>query len=422
LIEINPNQQEKAILVGMVHAHQSQWQLEDYLDELELLAKTAGALTLGRLTQNKDRADSAFFIGRGKAQELSEMVKETQADLVIFDDDLTPIQVKNLGRLCETKIVDRSGLILDIFARRARSFEARTQVELAQLKYLLPRLTRQWTHLSRQVGGIGTKGPGETQLEVDRRQIRQRIRSLKQLLEKITRERDVRRKGREEVFKVALVGYTNAGKSTLLNTLTASEVFVEDQLFATLDPTVRSLKFENMRPIVLIDTVGFIRKLPHDLVASFQSTLAEAGDADLLLHLVDLSHPQFEDQMATVNEVLKELKLQDRPTVVVFNKVDRLTEPGIISQMKQQYPGAQFISAVTGLFTEKLKAELTQRAESDMVETELIFNHQQSDLIAKTYRVVHVLERNYLDGNVVLKVRGLDWKINQLKLLAENVA
>jgi len=422
LIEINPNQQEKAILVGMVHAHQSQYQVEDYLDELELLAKTAGAVTLGRLTQNKDRADYAFFVGRGKAEELSELVKELHADLVIFDDDLTPMQVKNLERLCKTKIVDRSGLILDIFAGRARSFEARTQVELAQLKYLLPRLTRQWTHFSRQVGGIGTKGPGETQLEVDRRQIRQRIRSLKQMLEKITREREVRRKGREDVYKVALVGYTNVGKSTLLNTLTASDVFVEDQLFATLDPTVRSLKFENTRPIVLIDTVGFIRKLPHDLVASFQSTLAEAGDADLLMHVVDLSHSLFEEQMTTVNEVLKELNLQDRPTLVVFNKVDRLAEPGLIPQIKHQHPGALFISAVTGLFTEKLKNELIRRAESDMIETELIFEHQQSDLIAKAYRIGHVLDRNYLDGKVVLKVRGLDWKVNQLKMLSEKTA
>lgn len=421
MLEINPNQKEKAILVGMVHANQSQWQVEEYLDELEFLAKTAGADTLGRLMQNKARADSAYFIGRGKARELFEMVKETRADLVIFDDDLSPIQLKNLERLCKTKILDRSGLILDIFASRARTREARTQVELAQLKYLLPRLTRQWTHLSRQVGGIGTKGPGETQLEVDRRQIRQRIRSLKHSLDKISRERDVRRKGREDVYKVALIGYTNVGKSTLLNTLTASEVFVEDRLFATLDPTVRSLEFENVRPIVLIDTVGFIRKLPHDLIASFQSTLAEAGDADLLLHVVDISHPNFAEQVATVNEVLKELKLQKRPVLLAFNKVDRLSETGIISQMKQKYPEALFISAVTGLFTEKLKTELIQRAERGMIETELVFTHQQSDLIARTYRTAYVLDRHYLDGKVVLKVRGLNWKVNQLKQLTENV-
>ena len=310
--ELNSKQKERAILVGVSRTG-DRWQAEDHLDELALLTDTAGGEVIDKIIQERDKIDPAYFIGRGKAEIISDKVKESQANLVIFDDDLSPAQARNLEGLTGIKVLDRSGLILDIFARRAKTREAKTQVELAQLNYLLPRLTRQWTHLSRQVGGIGTRGPGETQLEVDRRLVRQRISYLTKALEKIKKQRDIRRQGRNDSYKVALVGYTNAGKSTLLNTLTKADVFVEDRLFATLDPTIRRLKLDNLREVLLIDTVGFIRKLPHNLVASFMSTLEEAVVADLLLHVVDVTHPQFLEHIAVAKDVLHELKISKKP-------------------------------------------------------------------------------------------------------------
>lgn len=410
---------EQAVLVGVIRPDQTRWQVDEHLDELAFLADTAGAEIKGRLIQKKAPVDSAFFIGRGKVEELNTYVQEVGANLIIFDDDLAPVQVKNIERICNCKVIDRSGLILDIFARRAKTREARTQVELAQLRYLLPRLTRQWTHLSRQVGGIGTKGPGETQLEVDRRQIRKRIRHLAEELEKIQREQNIRRKRREDIYKVALIGYTNVGKSTLLNVLTESSVFVEDRLFATLDPTVRSAQFSQTHPILLIDTVGFIRKLPHDLVASFRSTLAEAAEADLLVHVIDVSHPVFMEQIHTVLDVLKTLKIDDRPILNVFNKIDKVSEPGLINRLLQDFPNAIPISAVRGMFIEKLKKEIINFAESEMVETEIAFNFNQNKIVAKTYEMVKVLDRQYLDSQIVLKIRGEKWKVEQIKSLAD---
>lgn len=417
MYEVETKEQEIAILVGMVRNDQNRWKVEDYLDELELLAETAGAVIKGRLIQSRGQIDPAFFISKGKVQELIDLQRQVQAGLIIFDDDLSPAQIKNLERQCEVKILDRSALILDIFATRAKTHEARTQVELAQLQYILPRLTRQWTHLSRQVGGIGTKGPGETQLEVDRRQIRHRIRGLKYELGKIRREQKIRRAHRQDVYKIALVGYTNVGKSTLLNSLTQSNVFVEDRLFATLDPTVRSLRFANMPPIVLIDTVGFIRKLPHDLIASFRSTLAEAAEADLLVHMIDISHPHFHEQMEVVAEVLRDLQIDNRPLIHVFNKVDQLREPGLITKVLQEFPDSLIISAANGLFIEKLKDRLCQYAESGLQETEITLSIQQSELIARIYQLAKVLERNYLDGQVTLKIRALNWKVERIKNL-----
>ncbi|MBD3287623.1 GTPase HflX, partial [candidate division KSB1 bacterium] len=295
---IQEKKRENAILVGVVHKNQSHEQVNEYLEELELLADTAGADVLSKEIQDRKEIDPAFFIGKGKADMLGNVANEIDASVIIFDDELSPAQTRNLEKRCDVKIIDRNALILDIFASRAKSREARTQVELAQLQYLLPRLTRMWTHLSRQAGGagIGLRGPGEKQLEVDRRLIQKRITHLQNDLTKIEKQRDIRRRQREEAFKVALMGYTNVGKSTLMNAMTQSDVFVENRLFATLDSTVRRMDISNGTEILLIDTVGFIRKLPHHLVASFKSTLEETQEADLLLHVIDISSPNFREQ------------------------------------------------------------------------------------------------------------------------------
>ena len=349
---------ERAVLVGVALTGQTKWRIEEMLDELALLADTAGADVVDRIVQERWRIDPAFFIGHGKAEYVAEVVKSRQADLVIFDEDLSPAQVKNLERIIDVKIIDRSGLILDIFARRARTREAKTQVELAQLRYLLPRLTRQWTHLSRQQGGIGMRGPGETQLEVDRRRIRERIAKLSRMLKKIDVGRTVRRTGRRECVRVAIVGYTNSGKSTLLNALTKAEVFTENRLFATLDATTRLAHLENGQKVLLTDTVGFLRKLPHHLVASFKGTLEEAVEADLLLHVVDVSHPDFENHMVAVREVLDELDILEKPCLLVFNKIDCLNGKALLGRLKEDHPESVAISALNGEGLDTLKAAM----------------------------------------------------------------
>lgn len=361
-----PNQEvrERAILVGVALPSQLKWHVEDLLSELALLAETAGAVVVDRVQQERARIDPAYFIGRGKAQFVASLIEERQADLVIFDDDLSPAQIKNLSQIIGVKIIDRSGLILDIFARRARTKEARTQVELAQLRYLLPRLTRQWTHLSRQQGGIGMRGPGETQLEVDRRRVRERIAKLSRTMKKIDVGRRVRRAGRKDFVRVALVGYTNSGKSTLLNTLTKADVFTEDKLFATLDATTRLAHLENGQKVLMTDTVGFIRKLPHHLVASFKGTLEEAVEADFLLHIVDASHPNFEEQMVAVREVLDELDILGKPSLLVFNKIDLLDGTVLLDQLKEDFPESVAISALMGDGLESLKEAVYAYAES----------------------------------------------------------
>ncbi len=347
---------ERAALVGVVLSGNETWMTEDSLEELALLADTAGATVVERFIQVRRKPDPATFIGRGKVGDIA--ARNGRFDLVIFDDDLSPAQAATLESLIGKRVVDRSGLILDIFARRARTREARTQVELAQLQYLLPRLTGQWKHLERQAGGIGLRGPGETQLETDRRLVNKRIARLKHELEKIEKRRDTQRKRRQKLFKAALVGYTNAGKSTLLNALTDAGVFVEDRLFATLDATVRAMPDSGGDPVLLIDTVGFIRKLPHHLVASFKSTLEETVRADLLLHVVDLSHPHFPDQMAQVDKTLSELGLQNHPRILVFNKADKIPSPDYVKALKRDYPQAEFISALKGIRIEALKRRL----------------------------------------------------------------
>lgn len=352
--------QERAFLVALKRPRQNKFEVEDFLDELALLADTAGANVVGRMVQERNRIDSAFFIGKGKSEELARKVSDLGLDLVIFDDDLSPAQIRNLENVTESKIIDRSGLILDIFAKRAKTREAKTQVELAQLQYILPRLTRRWTHLSRQVGGIGTRGPGETQLEVDRRMVGKRISLLKKELEKIARQRSTRRRNRSGLFQVALVGYTNTGKSTLLNSLTKSEVETEDRLFVTLDSTVRSLRLDEKGKILMVDTVGFIRKLPHHLVASFRSTLEEAVSADMLLHVVDISHPKCEEQVDSVNQVLEYLEIRKKPTILVFNKVDMIDDETRLHRLSGKYDSAIFISATRGYMLGTLRKALKE--------------------------------------------------------------
>lgn len=316
---------EQAVLVGVITQEQTEEQVSEYLDELAFLAETAGAETVKRFTQKLEKPHPKTFVGTGKLEEIVNYVTKEEISLIIFDDELSPSQTRNIeNAFQDIKVLDRSKLILDIFAKRARTAAAKTQVELAQYEYLLPRLTRMWTHLSRQKGGIGMRGPGETEIETDRRIIRDKIALLKSKLVKIDKQKATQRRGREQMIRAALVGYTNVGKSTLMNLLSKSDVFAENKLFATLDTTVRKIVVGNL-PFLLTDTVGFIRKLPHHLVDSFKSTLDEVREADVLLHVVDISHPQFEDQIETVNQTLQDLKANDKPTIMIFNKVDAYT-------------------------------------------------------------------------------------------------
>ena len=316
---------EKAVLVGLITAEQDEDALAEYLDELDFLAETAGIDAVKRFTQKLEAPNPKTFIGTGKINDIKEFIDSEKIETVIFDDELSPSQLRNIERILNCKIMDRSTLILNIFAQRARTSHARTQVELAQYEYLLPRLTRMWTHLSRQRGGSAMmRGPGETEIETDRRIIRDKISLLKEKLKKIDKQMSTQRKNRGQMVRVALVGYTNVGKSSLMNALSKSEVFAENKLFATLDTTVRKVVIGNL-PFLLSDTVGFIRKLPHHLIESFKSTLDEVRESDLLLHVVDISHPNFEEQLQTVNETLTELGASDKPTILVFNKIDAYT-------------------------------------------------------------------------------------------------
>jgi GTP-binding protein HflX len=318
--------QERAVLVGVVRPGEKPEETKEYLDELAFLVDTAGGVVENTFTQKMQRPERATFVGTGKLEEIKAYVKSEEIDMVVFDDELSPSQLRNIERELEVKILDRSNLILDIFAGRAQTAQAKTQVELAQLQYLLPRLTRLWTHLERQKGGIGMRGPGETQIESDRRMILEKISLLKGRLKLIDKQNETQRKNRAALIRVALVGYTNVGKSTIMNMISKSEVFAENKLFATLDTTVRKVVIENL-PFLLSDTVGFIRKLPHHLVECFKSTLDEVREADILIHVVDVSHTSFEDQINVVNETLKDLGARDKETIVVFNKIDAYVSP-----------------------------------------------------------------------------------------------
>ena len=317
-------EEETAILIGLITPDQNEDQVTEYLEELTFLSETSGAKTEKRFVQKLEHPHPATFVGKGKLEEILQYVKDNEIDLVIFDDELTPTQLRNIEKVLEIKVLDRNNLILDIFASRARTANAKTQVELAQYQYLLPRLTRMWTHLERQKGGIGMRGPGETQIETDRRIIQQKIALLKEKLVKIDKQKAVQRGNRGKLVRVALVGYTNVGKSTTMNMLSKSEVFAENKLFATLDTTVRKIVVKNI-PFLLSDTVGFIRKLPHQLVDSFKSTLDEVRESDILVHILDIAHGSFEEQYDVVNQTLEEIAAIDKPTIILFNKIDAYT-------------------------------------------------------------------------------------------------
>jgi GTP-binding protein HflX len=396
---------ERVILVGLSTPSVPRSTVDEYLEELSLLAESAGTEVVHKILQSRPRIDSATYIGKGKAEELGWLVEEKGISAVIFDDDLSTVQIRNLEKLIKCKIIDRSGIILDIFASRAKTREAKTQVELAQLQYMLPRLTRQWTHLSKQFGGIGTKGPGETQIETDRRAIRSRISHLKGKLKDIAREREVQRKGREKLPRVALVGYTNAGKSTLMNWFSNASVLVEDRLFATLDSTVRSVTLSPAHTILLSDTVGFIRKLPHHLVASFQSTLDEVREADILLHVVDVSHPQHEEQITVVNETLEEIGAQGKPTIMVFNKIDRIDARALIPILRGSYDNSVFIGALRGINMNSLQQKIGEILDADITEETLTLSQADYPVLSQIHDLAEVLEKNYDGETITIRFR-----------------
>lgn len=393
--------EERTLLVGVYGPETARIQAEEYLDELALLTNTAGGSTVDKVLQNRTQPDPSTYVGKGKLRELSQMRAAQNIDTIIFDDDLSPTQIRNVEKQTKAKVLDRSGLILDIFAGRAKTAAAKTQVELAQLQYLLPRLTRFWSHLSRQQGGIGTRGPGETQIETDRRLVDKRIATLKEKLEKLDRQRKTQRKGRSGMIRVSLVGYTNAGKSTLMNALTDTKVLAEDRLFATLDSTVRKFSLENY-DVLLSDTVGFIRKLPHNLIESFKSTLDEVRESDILLHVVDASANVIEDYIEVVEETLEDLQVFEKKTLMVFNKVDNV-KPGLIAELKAAYPDAIFISAERGIGLDKLENRIQELIEEDFVTMTMKIPVAKYEGVAFIHRVANIQSERYVNSSVELK-------------------
>jgi len=398
---------ERVFLVGVDIKSQPSWELDDSLDELGRLATTAGGEVIGSGHQRLDKPVSATYIGKGKAGEFAEQCIGEDVDTVIFDDELSPAQSRNLEKIFDIKVLDRTSLILDIFAQRARTREGKLQIELAQLQHLLPRLTRFWTHLSRQKGGIGMRGDGESQLEVDRRRILERIHRLSEELSIVRKQRDTQRRARRRMqWPIAsLVGYTNAGKSTLFNTLTSGEVLAEDKLFATLDPTTRRLQLPTNQNVLLSDTVGFIRKLPHSLVESFKATLEEVVESDLLVHVVDVSHPQAVEQIDTVNQVLTDLGAGGKPTLMVFNKMDRLEHQALPEPFASEYPDAVMVSAKSGEGIDKLLLELGTRLRPIREEMEVMIPYSRTDLSAKMHEVGQILEEAYEETGI--RIRAL---------------
>ncbi len=406
MIETSPRKkQERALLIGLEKEGVSKWDLRDSMEELRELASSAGAEVVDTVTQKLQKPTAPYYIGKGKAEWIKDSLQDRQITSVIFNDELSPAQGRNLENLLARKVLDRTQLILDIFAQRARSREGRLQIELAQLQYLLPRLTRMWHHLSRQTGGIGTRGPGETQLEVDRRRVQERIARLERELEAVRKTRSVQRQGRRrhQWPVAAVVGYTNAGKSTLLNLLTGADVVAADRLFATLDPTTRSFVLPNKQRVLLTDTVGFLRKLPHTLIESFKATLEEVSEADLLIHIVDLSHPRVDEQMAAVDAVIKELDAFGKQTLIVFNKIDNLGDCELAETYVKRFPGSVAISARTGEGVNKLVQALESALGSWRLRSHFRIPSSESALLAEIHRVGHVLELKY-EGDDALVV------------------
>lgn len=414
MIDIQVKKTERAILVGVRIGQTPRETAQEHIDELEELLATAGGEAVIKILQDRQRLDVAYYVGKGKAYEILELIEPNEIDLIVFDDDLSTVQVRNLSNLFNKKVVDRSGLILDIFASRARTKEAKTQVELAQLKYMLPRLTRAWTHLSKQYGGIGTKGPGETQIETDRRIIRDRIAMLTAKLKEIEANREIQVKNRKELVKISLVGYTNAGKSTIFNLLTESDVFAEDKLFATLDSTTRVFQVDKTHTALLSDTVGFIRKLPVHLVASFKSTLNEVRDADILLHIIDITHPFYEDHISVVNQTLKDLHFEDKVLIHVFNKVDVLEDKDRIELVNRRYENFVIVSAKRGFRIEELKSMVREIIESKFGDETLELTYAQSGLVSAIHDLAKVNDLKYEDEKIVIKFRAD--KVNSEKI------
>ncbi len=396
--------------------------VEEFLDELAFLADTAGADVVDSFIQDRKLRDPAYCIGKGKVEELVAFVKEQEIDLVIFDDDLSPAQARNLEQALECKVIDRTGLILQIFAIRAQSAQAKMQVELAQLEYMLPRLSGKWTHLSKQKGGIGNKGPGETQIETDRRLVRNRISLLKKKLREVALQHDTQTRSRQTVQRVSLVGYTNAGKSTLMNALCPeAEAFAENRLFATLDTKTRRLELNINKLLLLSDTVGFIRKLPHTLVESFKSTLDEVLQADFLLHVVDISHPGFEDQMGVVRDTLKEIGVSHDNIIEVFNKIDALKDPAQLRELGEKYPEAVFISAVRGINISLLKEMIGQQVAREYTERHISIHVSNYKLITYLYEHTEVLDKKHVDEEVELTFRVRKSQLQQIDALLDPV-
>lgn len=398
---------ERAILIGMEWGrNDSLWTVDDSLEELKQLADTAGATVIKKFIQKRPKPDPAFFIGRGKVQELALYAQQENIDLCIFDDELSPAQQRNIESVMGIRILDRTALILDIFAQRARTNEGKLQVELAQLQYTLPRIMGKGLMLSRLGGGIGTRGPGETKLEVDRRRIRDRIAFIKDQIEKVKAVRSLHRSNRKKnnVFEVSLVGYTNAGKSTLLNTLTNSDIYAKDQLFATLDPTTRQLTLPNKQEIILTDTVGFIQRLPHQLIAAFRSTLEVVTEADLLLHVIDVSHELYKEQAAAVHEVLKEIGAETKPVITVYNKIDKLPPDSKLADRLALEEDTVCISAAKKLNLESLQQMIESHLKSKAVEVTLCIPYAETAKAAQLHETANVLEQEYTENGAVMKV------------------
>ena len=407
---------EKALLIGVLINEQNSEILNDHIDELKLLAETAGAIVVGEIYQSIKKINSQYFVGKGKALQIVDQAKELKVKLIIFDDELTPSQIKNFLQLAkEIKIIDRNGLILDIFSKHAKTRESKTQVELAHLEYMLPRLTKQWSHLERQMGGIGTRaGMGESQIEIDRRLIRQRISKLKKELIQIEKERKIQSKMRNNKYRVSLVGYTNAGKSSLMKCLSGENVYIQNQLFATLDTTIRRVDLDKNHSILLSDTVGFIRKLPHDLVASFKSTLFEVIESDLILIVLDASSNQIKEHMNTINNVLTELESEDIKTMIILNKIDLIKTKKRIKFLKTNYPDAVMISAIDHLRINKLINRIINIMNEEYETIEISFPYTEARKISMAQRDVEVLDRSYQDDRINLKIKGPKEKIQKI--------